>query len=52
MTSLFTENMTLLVTDYRGMRECELATIGNGLTDAQALTFYNIAQKFETALSR
>jgi hypothetical protein len=35
-----------------GMRECELATIGNGLTDAQALTFYNIAQKFETALSR
>jgi hypothetical protein len=35
-----------------GARECALATIGNGLTDAQALTFYTIVQNFETALSR
>jgi len=35
-----------------GQRECGLATIGNGLTDAQALTFYNIVQNFETALGR
>jgi hypothetical protein len=35
-----------------GQRECELATIGYGLTDAQAFTFYNIVQNFETALGR
>ncbi len=35
-----------------GQRECALATIGNGLTDAQALTFYNIVKNFETALGR
>lgn len=35
-----------------GRRECALATIGNGLTDAQALTFYNIVQNFETTLAR
>jgi len=35
-----------------GQRECALATIGNGLTDAQALTFYNIVQNFETTLGR
>lgn len=35
-----------------GQRVCGLATIGRGLTDAQALTFYNIVQNFETALGR
>ena len=35
-----------------GKRECALATIGNGLTDAEALTFYNIVQNFETELGR
>lgn len=35
-----------------GQRECGLATIGNGLTDAEALTFYNLVKDFETALGR
>ena len=35
-----------------GLRECRLAAIGSGLTDAQALTFYNIVKTFETKLSR
>jgi hypothetical protein len=35
-----------------GQKECELASIGSGLTDAQAFTFYNIVQNFETALGR
>ena len=35
-----------------GQKECALATIGNGLTDAQAMTFYNIVQKFQIALGR
>ena len=35
-----------------GQKECALATIGEGLTDAQVLTFYNIVQNFETALGR
>ena len=35
-----------------GMRECALATIGNGLTDAQALMFYHIVQNFETIIGR
>ena len=50
-------NLTILigksrVTVHPGQKECALATIGNGLTDAQALTFYNIVQNFETALGR
>ncbi len=36
----------------QGFRECALATIGMGLTDAQALTFYNIVQNFEATLGR
>ncbi len=40
------------VTMHPGQKECALATIGDGLTDAQALTFYNIVQKFETTLGR
>ncbi|MEP6951582.1 MAG: hypothetical protein ABI863_19985 [Ginsengibacter sp.] len=50
-------NLTILigksrVTTYPGKKECALATIGNGLTDEQALTFYNIVQNFETTLGR
>jgi len=50
-------NLTFLigksrVTIHPGQKECELATIGNGLTDAQAFVFYNIVQNFETALGR
>lgn len=35
-----------------GQKECALATIGKGLTDAQALDFYNIVNTFETKLGR
>jgi hypothetical protein len=35
-----------------GLRECRLAAIGSGLSDAQALTFYNLVKTFETKLSR
>jgi hypothetical protein len=50
-------NLTILigksrVTVHPGQKECALATIGNGLTDKQALTFYNITQNFESALGR
>ena len=50
-------NLTFLlgksrVTVHPGQKECALATIGNGLTDAQALTFYTIVQNFETTLGR
>ncbi|MEP6949560.1 MAG: hypothetical protein ABI863_09820 [Ginsengibacter sp.] len=50
-------NLTILigksrVTLHPGQKECALATIGNGLTDAQALAFYNIVQNFETTLGR
>jgi hypothetical protein len=30
-----------------GMRECALATIGSGLTDAEALAFSNVVKNFE-----
>jgi hypothetical protein len=50
-------NLTFLIgksryTVHPGQKECQFATIGYGLTDAQALTFYNIVQNFETALGR
>lgn len=35
-----------------GQRKCSFATIGKGLSDAQALTFYNIVLKFMKAMSR
>jgi hypothetical protein len=35
-----------------GQKECALATMGSGFTDAQALTFYNIVKTFETKLNR
>ena len=50
-------NLTVLVgksrvTQHPGQKECALATIGDGLTDAEALVFYNIVQKFENTLGR
>jgi hypothetical protein len=33
-------------------KQCAFSTIGDGLTDAQALNLYNIVQTFQTALSR
>lgn len=50
-------NLTFLIgksryTVHPGQKECQFATIGNGLTDAQALTFYNIVQNFQTNLGR
>ena len=35
-----------------GHRECGLATIGQGLSDQEALSFYKIVQEFETRLGR
>ena len=35
-----------------GHRECSLATIGKGLSDQEALSFYKIAQSFENSLAR
>lgn len=35
-----------------GQRECAFASIGKGLSDAQALTFYNVVMKFIKRLSR
>jgi hypothetical protein len=40
------------VTSRPGQKECALATIGNGLSDMEALTFYNIVQNFESELGR
>ena len=37
---------------HMGLRECRLASIGSGLTGAEALTFYNIVKTFETKLNR
>ena len=48
--------LTLLIGTSRGgpsgLRECALATIGEGLTDAQSLTFYNIVQSLQKELGR
>lgn len=35
-----------------GLKECQLATIGLGLTDAEALKFYNAAHAFQLTLGR
>jgi hypothetical protein len=35
-----------------GQKECALAAMGQGLTDAQALTFYRIVQNFQNTLGR
>ena len=39
------------VTSYTNSQSA-LASIGNGLTDAEASTFYNLVQAFQTSLSR
>lgn len=33
-------------------RQCAFASIGNGFSDAEAVTFYNLVQAYQTALSR
>ena len=53
----FYTNISFLIgksheTSQPGQKECALATIGNGLSDAEASTFYNIVQNFESALGR
>ncbi|MEO8860234.1 MAG: hypothetical protein ABI358_02360 [Ginsengibacter sp.] len=40
------------ISSHSGQKECAFATIGNGLNDAEAQTFYNIVQNFERALNR
>ena len=50
-------NLTFLigksrVTVHPGQKKCQLTTLGNGLTDSEALTFYHIVQKFESSLGR
>jgi len=37
---------------YYSARQCALASIGDGLTDAQASNFYTAVQTFQTTLSR
>jgi len=50
-------NLTILigrsrVSTHNGQRECAFATIGNGLTNAEALSLANIVQNFQTTLGR
>ncbi len=50
-------NLTFLigksrVTQHPRQKECALATIGNSLSNSQALTFYNIVKHFEDSLKR
>jgi len=40
------------VSTHPGQKECAFATLGNGLTDGEALTLYNIVQNFQTELGR
>jgi hypothetical protein len=37
---------------FYSARECAFASIGNGLTDAESLAFYNAVQLFQTTLGR
>ena len=37
---------------YYGNKECAFASIGDGLTDAEATAFYNTIQQFQTDLGR
>ena len=39
-------------TAYYSLRECAFASIGDGLSDAQALALYNAVQNFNTTLGR
>jgi len=38
--------------NYYSSKECAFSTIGDGLTDAEATTFYNAVQAFQTTLGR
>jgi len=38
--------------DFPSSKECAFASIGDGLTDAEALAFYNAVQTFNTTLGR
>jgi len=40
------------VTKFYSKKECAFATIGTGLTDAEAAIFYSITQQFQILLSR
>lgn len=42
---------TTLLTNYSS-KQCAFASIGDGLTDQEALNFYNIVQNFQTTLGR
>lgn len=42
----------LVDNSHLGLKECRFASLGDGLTDAEALTFYNIVKKFESSLAR
>ena len=37
---------------YYSLRECAFASIGDGLTDAEALSFYTAVQNYQTTLNR
>lgn len=37
---------------YYSTKQCAFANIGDGLTDAESLTFYNLVQAMQTTLSR
>lgn len=39
-------------TNYYSTKQCAFSTIGDGLTDAEALAFYNAVQTFQTSLNR
>lgn len=45
-------NVNGVSTTNYSTKECAFASIGSGLTDAEALTFYNLVQAMQTSLSR
>ena len=52
-------NVNMLIGQYRvgitsglSAKQCAFASIGDGLTDTDALNFYNIVQRYQTNLSR
>lgn len=45
-------NNALTGSVYRSSKECAFASIGDGLTDAEALALYNAVQLFNTTLGR
>jgi len=45
-------NPSGIYTIYYGNKECAFASIGDGLTDAEALSFYNAVQTYQTTLGR